>query len=140
MTKTCSKCGNIETNDQAVFCDKCGTKLSIVDEIKPNEIKPTVKHENIIQEYRRTCKNCGKVWHSLVSRERELNLRATTSKLSEIGTRMQAASCCFMCGDRGAAQYGRNVDATKNEIERLKSCPNCLSKNYTEEIIPYEKK
>ena len=179
MTKKCPKCGNSEVNDQAFFCDKCGTNLSTTDIVKSKAIKPInncpscganlkdpnfpycpicfqsvnespsdktktfpvpVEHKSGIQEYRRICKNCGKEWHSLVERENELILRKTTSRLSEIGTGMQAASCCFMCGDRGSAQYGRNVDATKNELERLKSCPNCLSKNYTEEVISYEKK
>jgi len=90
-----------------------------------------------IQEYERTCRNCGKVWHSLVSREKELDLRTTTSKMSECGSQMQAASCCNMCGDRGAAQYGRNVDANKSEVDRLKSCPECGSKNYSETILTY---
>jgi len=90
-----------------------------------------------IQEYQRTCRHCGKVWHSLVSRERSLSLRRTGAVLGECGSQMQSASLCFMC-NFGAPQYGRNADATTSEIDRLRSCPACGSKNYSEKIMTYD--
>ena len=92
-----------------------------------------------IQEYKRTCRNCRKVWHSLVSRENQLSILATSSKLSTCGSQMQSASCCFMCGGSKTAQYERNVVAVDSELDRLKSCPECGSKNYSEDLMTYDR-
>jgi hypothetical protein len=92
-----------------------------------------------IQEYKRKCRNCGKIWHSLVSRERVLSIQKTSSQLGACGSQMQSASCCFMCGGSKAPQYQRNAEATDSELDRLKSCPECGSKNYSEELMTYEK-
>jgi ribosomal protein S27AE len=87
-----------------------------------------------IQEYKRTCKECGKVWHSLLSREKEINRGVHTNNCVSFG---EAASCC---GDMGAAtQAGRSADAQKDLLDKLKKCPNCGSRNYDEKMISYEK-
>lgn len=92
-----------------------------------------------VQEYKRTCRECGKVWHSLVSREIQLSNAAFTGKMGAFGSNMQAASTCYMCGGGRAAQMDRNVAATESELDRLKSCPDCKSKNYSDEKVTYEK-
>lgn len=83
-----------------------------------------------VQEYKRTCNTCGKVWHSLVSREREIESRTKIYGMQE----------CFACCDRDArAQYSRNQDSSKGELDRVRSCPDCHSTNYSEEVLTYEK-
>lgn len=78
------------------------------------------------KEYRRTCRACGNVWHSLVGRERAV-----------------AASGCFesyeMCTSSGSksAQHSRNWDAESNELNRLRTCPSCGSSAYDEEVVEY---
>lgn len=81
------------------------------------------------QEYKRTCQQCGKVWHSLVEREKQIQAQMKSS-----GCQM----CANTCGDRAAtAQYERNIHSQQSEVSRLKSCPNCQSRNYVEEIITF---
>lgn len=82
---------------------------------------------NAIQEFRRTCQQCGTVWHSLVEREAQLGKEGGCNR-------------CMMCVDlpRGA-QWDRNRDAVESELCRLKKCPNCGSTNYVEEILTYHR-
>ncbi|PWR73932.1 hypothetical protein DK846_01845 [Methanospirillum lacunae] len=87
------------------------------------------KSGKIIDEYRRTCNKCGKVWHSLVSREKEL------AKLKS-DYEWRSIPCCS--GLLTAPQYQRNRDAVSSDIEMLKQCPNCKSKDYNEEIVSHE--
>ena len=55
--------------------------------------------------------------------------------------------CASAFGSAGGNSYSwgtwtqtkRNEHALNNEINRLKQCPNCMSSNYTEEPIVYEK-
>lgn len=79
-----------------------------------------------VQEYRRTCRACGKVWHSLVDRE------------AGIQADMKNALCDFcMCSPSVTVQAKRNVAAQKSEISRLRSCPQCQSGVYDEEIVSH---
>jgi uncharacterized Zn finger protein len=85
----------------------------------------------IVQEYRRKCNSCGKTWHSLVEREKEIE-----RQIKYHGTQGTLA-CCY---DHSAmAQQERNQQQSMNDLEKLRSCPECGSKNYTEEVITYEK-
>lgn len=84
-----------------------------------------------VREYKRKCNECGKIWHSLVSREKQITKDVKSNAFSQ----------CAFCGNPGAQlQAKRNVEADESELERLKKCPNCGSRNYTEEVIIYEKK
>lgn len=83
-----------------------------------------------IQEFRRTCRKCGKVWHSLSSREAALQRRNAANLC-------HAVSCC---ANPTSAQYTRNAEATQDELARLKRCPNCLSNDYAEEVVLHEPK
>jgi hypothetical protein len=91
----------------------------------------------MVKEYKRTCKNCGQVWHSLLSRERELGTKKTGYNLQTVGGTMQACGTCGMCGGRQISQTSRNADAIDAELDRLKRCPNCSSRNYNEEVVDY---
>lgn len=83
-----------------------------------------------VQEYKRTCKQCGKVWHSLADRETKLE------------TEKSSANCnmCLMAGTGNASydsslQNQRNVQGLQSELSRLRQCPECLSSNYEETLI-----
>lgn len=128
--RTCSICG--KTHQAAKICPYCGVA------VPPPPIKnvnPDVMVQ--MQEYKRTCRNCGKIWHSLVSREGQLSYKATTNQIGACGSNMRYASTCFMCGGSRAAQMDRNTDAIKSELDRLKTCPDCGSKNYSEDLLTY---
>lgn len=86
-----------------------------------------------ISEYKRTCNECEKVWHSLVSREEEIEGQFKN---------YEKASWCFCCGGNSESltQSVRNRDAAKENLDKLKKCPNCLSSNYKEEVVSHEKK
>lgn len=88
--------------------------------------------KNTVQEYKRTCNQCGKVWHSLVSRENQIKKDISTNNC------LQGA---FACSNVGAAtQAKRNVEAQQESINKLKQCPQCGSSDYNEKIITYAKK
>ena len=82
-----------------------------------------------VQEFRRTCRACGTVWHSLVSREKQVK---TSGCLDS----------CMMCGSSTSnpsaqAQYSRNVDASGTELHRLRTCPRCGSSAYDEQVVEH---
>jgi len=93
----------------------------------------------MVKEYKRTCKNCGQVWHSLVSREKKLKRDKTSygiqkagGAMQQLGGSMQQCGTCGMCGGGSArtgaqvyTQTSRNIDAASAELARLKRCPNC---------------
>lgn len=81
-----------------------------------------------IQEYRRKCKSCGKVWNSLVSRESAIKSNVDTS-----GCQV----CLSTCNSQQSAQYQRNLNAEESELQKLRQCPDCKSSAYDEEIITY---
>ncbi len=78
------------------------------------------------QEYKRTCQECGKVWHSLVSREAEIESGSLSLSMIAVGT--------FLVPSAGL-QASRNLDAKKSELAQLRKCPNCFSTNYHEVVI-----
>ncbi len=124
----------------AYQCDKCGKNFDSKPEAIKHERKCKIfDSKNYILEYKRKCKQCGKVWHSLVSREDEIN-----KSLRNTGCG-QFVSALGMCGGRwealgSSAQYSRNADALKEELNRLRKCPKCNSIDYKEEILAHEKK
>jgi hypothetical protein len=91
----------------------------------------------MVKEYKRICKNCGQVWHSLESREKELNIKKAGYNMQNLGSSMQALGSCGMCGTSQIPQTSRNVDAVSTELDRLKRCPNCSSQGFTEELVDY---
>jgi len=94
------------------------------DDFDPN------KH---VQEYKRKCNQCGKVWHSLIAREKAIE------NVSTCDACVQGSSACN--GDlQTATQSQRNREAKQTTLQDLRRCPECGSANYTEKIITYEKK
>ena len=85
-----------------------------------------------VQEYRRTCLDCGKVWHSLEGREKQIQEESTCCY----------CSMCFPTRSKGddVSQDEGTRDERENELVRLRTCPSCQSKNYQEEILTYERK
>ncbi len=80
------------------------------------------------QEYRRTCGHCGKVWHSLVAREAEIEMVKQQAAFDTIG---RTALCC--CADN--SQNVRNMDAGSDALTKLRQCPECGSSNYSEQLV-----
>jgi rubredoxin len=122
-------------------CDKCGKTFKEKQKAQEHE-----KNCGKISEYRRKCKLCGKVWHSLVSREGDIKKNITGNKCLQYltGSAWVCSSCGSMCGSPlwllGLSHSDRNVQAQETELDRLKKCPKCGSNNYIEEILYYEKK
>ena len=81
-----------------------------------------------VREYRRTCRICGKVWHSLASRESQLKKQEADSNCAI------AANCCNP-HEAAMLQAKRNQQASQSEIARLKRCPECGSANYDEALV-----
>ena len=78
------------------------------------------------KEYRRTCNACGKMWHSLVSREQQI-------ERDEKANNCQVCAQC--CNPSAQLQAKRNVEANQSELSRLRACPECKSSNYNEEVV-----
>jgi len=91
----------------------------------------------MVKEIRRTCRNCGTTWHSLKSRETQIKLGIASDIFGGMAGASQQCSSCGMCGGTRTAQSNRNVDANQGELDRLKSCPQCGSHNYYEELLEY---
>ena len=85
-----------------------------------------------VKEYKRKCNGCKKVWHSLASRESEIN------KNIKFNSGQQA---CHACSNHGAAlQAKRNAESNQELLDKLLKCPKCGSANYTENVNIFEKK
>ncbi|MBI4894900.1 MAG: hypothetical protein HY831_00245 [Candidatus Aenigmarchaeota archaeon] len=85
-----------------------------------------------VAEFKRTCNQCKKIWHSLANREKKIKDNINVNNWGVIG------NCC---GDKGAAyQAKRNVEANQTELDKIKKCPKCSSADYKEEPLYYEKK
>lgn len=83
-----------------------------------------------VKEYKRKCNQCGKVWHSLASREKKIKGDIKTDNFQV---------CANPCHPSAQLQARRNVEASQSQLEKIKSCPKCGSQDYTEEVIIYEK-
>lgn len=96
------------------------------------------KKRNVVIEYKRTCNQCGKVWHVLAEREKYLESEKRWNSCN-----MCASALASLSGDSNYngtfTQTKRNEHALNEEINKLKQCPNCMSTNYSEEQIEYEK-
>lgn len=129
-------------------CDFCGKEFKTKKEAekheknckkKDNTNKNDFNSKNQVKEYKRKCKECGKVWHVLASREEKLQKDLKSNQCD------QMTSACGMCGGnwmalQSSTQAKRNEHALTDEVTRLKHCPNCGSGNYEEKEIVYKKK
>lgn len=80
------------------------------------------------QEYRRTCRACGKVWHSLVAREKEIQQRQFANGMQGL------VGCCSPNTSATSIGTGQIIES---ELQRLRQCPECGSASYDEEIVDY---
>jgi hypothetical protein len=78
-------------------------------------------------EIRRSCKYCGKVWHSSTLRESDL--------VSGIGWDTGIGLANFREGSGAYLQSRRNAQSQREILENLQRCPNCGSTRYIEEIV-----
>lgn len=78
------------------------------------------------KEYKRTCRSCSKVWHSLLSREDQIKRDEESNNCNV---------CAQCCNPSAQLQAKRNVEANQSELSRLKRCPECGSANYDEIIV-----
>lgn len=86
-----------------------------------------------VKEFKRKCNECGKVWHSLAEREKEIERSKSVAALN------QMSNACS-CRSGAALQAQRNVGASQDSLDKLRRCPECGSQNYTEDVLIYEKK
>jgi DNA-directed RNA polymerase subunit RPC12/RpoP len=103
----------------------------MTDSLNSIEItKETFNPKIHVAEYKRVCNECGKVWHSLADREKEITA----------GLFGDFCGLCGTCGSPNQAQYSHNFDANNSTLTQLRKCPKCGSGNYLETIIYYEKR
>lgn len=126
-------------NSGFAVCPICKKPLN-VQQLQPKVItqiyqQPVQQIRGNLVEFRRTCQVCGKVWHSLVSREKQIISSQKSNSLLACGGAMQSCGSCGTIGSGTQAQGSRNVDANQSELQRLQSCPECSSANYKEELI-----
>ncbi len=121
----CPACGH---QNQMSFkhCPQCGASIPTQQPYTQSQNSGSTSH--LPQEYRRTCQACGKVWHSLVSREQDIQRSSSANSCNVLAQ---------MCNPSAQLQASRNLDANKSEIARLRQCPNCNSAAYIEEIVTH---
>lgn len=128
--------GSLLTIEQAKAhgCQEASKVISQISNDQPSEVRAKVSeitreafNPNLhVAEYKRICNSCGKIWHSLASREQEL------SKKSQ-----RRVACCQTM--EALRQEERNIDASKDSLDKLRKCPVCGSANYKEATLYYEK-
>lgn len=91
-----------------------------------------------IKEYKRKCNQCHKVWHTLASREEEIEKRIRSASGETFVNECDTCGSAQGIGNR--AQINRNRDQNKSELDKLKQCPSCGSHDYKEEVLIYGKK
>ena len=94
--------------------------------VKVEIARPQTTNQSLVSEYRRKCRACTTIWHSLVSREVQLEKQKQSGECDQV----------MMCGS-AEMQAKRNIQATHDEMTRLRQCPKCGSSNFNEEIVTY---
>lgn len=126
----------------------CNLKNLTVDSVRSNYANQeqrysvsslnNVPKKNVVVEYQRTCNQCGKVWHVLEEREKYLEREKKFNNCNMCASAFSTAG--GNTNSWGAwTQTQRNEHALESEMNRLKQCPNCMSSDYTEARIEYEK-
>ena len=118
-------------------CAKCGKKIGFFDgrlSINSQNAGFFCSDEcrRMIKEIKCKCNQCGKIWHYLESREKEIEKNIKTN------AGIQAGFAFFNVG--AATQAKRNVEAQQDLLDKLKKCPECGSHDITKKDIYYEEK
>jgi len=123
-------------SNNKLACFKCAVdwkKSSLAKQKSEKERnEPHYDPKTQVKEFKRTCKQCGKVWHVLESREKHVQSDILVNNLNVV------SNCCNPFG--GQLQAKRNVEANQTELDKLRKCPDCQSANYAEEVLIYDKK
>ena len=133
---TCVECGKKvsyfnykwDISSQNYFCsDECRNKFR-----EKKNIEKEMQKKGMTKEIKCKCNQCGKIWHCLESREKEIEKNIKTN------AGIQAGFAFFNVG--AATQAKRNVEAQQDLLDKLKKCPECGSHDITKEAIYFEKK
>ena len=121
------------------FCnDECKNKFTEkrnkeeMNLLKKSIEEKEMESKGMVKEFKCKCNQCGKIWHYLESREKELEKNIKSNAGS------QAAFALFNVG--AALQAKRNVEAQQDLLDKLKKCPECGSHDITKENIYYKEK
>ena len=133
---TCADCGKKvsyfnykwDISSQNYFCsDECRSKFR-----EKKNIEKEMQKKDMTKEIKCKCNQCGKIWHCLESREKEIEKNIRTN------AGIQAGFAFFNVG--AATQAKRNVEAQQDLLDKLKKCPECGSHDITKKDIYFEKK
>lgn len=134
---TCAECrkrvgffdGQLSIRSLNYFCsDKCRIKFR-----EKKEIEKEMQKKGMTKEIKCKCNQCGKIWHYLESRVKEIE-----KDISSNADLQMAGVTLFGMG--AAIQAKRNLEAQKDLLDKLKKCPECGSHDIKKENIYYEKK
>src|SRR3989338_11642722 len=96
------------------FCnDECKNKFT-EKKTKEKETEKEMESKGMVKEFKCKCNQCGKVWHYLESREKEIE------KDIKLNASSQAGFALFNVG--AALQAKRNVEAQTDLLDNLKKC------------------
>ena len=117
--------------DQKYYHEDCWKDMQ--SKLKEEKDKKQFEIEMQVKEFKRKCNRCGKVWHSLVEREKQIRTNSIFSGIVGVTTALTG-------NINASTQTHRNMDAQTQWLDSLKKCPNCGSTDYKEEIITFKKK
>lgn len=105
---------------------------------KEVEREGKAKEKKMVAEFKRTCNQCGKVWHVLASRENYLEREDTCNSCNQCSSALGTMGGNYVSWGTWT-QTKRNEHAIKAEKTKLKQCPDCHSSDYSQMTIEYEK-
>lgn len=120
------------TNIRTVW-EKESNYEQIIEQLEKEDIEVTRSGMSAIRdiEIKRTCKECGNIWHI---QEDEIQRLKRTKKNNKIVGGLTALSGQLAT----SAQVNRNKEAAEEQLKKLERCPKCRSRNYEEETIEIE--
>ena len=89
-----------------------------------------MEHEEKIKEIKCKCNQCGKVWHYLESRKKQLKQQITGNTL------FTCATCCSPF----AMFTANKANDLRKQLEDLEKCPECGSADVTIKEIWHKKR
>lgn len=134
----CNYSINCDSNTPGMNCPGCDNRVIVRQDkfLTLDKAKNLITKENFnpklhVAEFRRECNACGKLWHSLATRELEIAKKASHNACMAIGDASNSSA---------NAQRYLNQHTLESSLEQLKKCPECHSGNYQETVVYYAKK
>lgn len=128
---------SLRRNEFKQLSDRLGLEISKtqserIESFEQERMNPNIKAETsvLVQEYKRVCNNCGKVWFSLKYREDWLANRATCWTCQSIFGYLNGGTVEGHLASRNSA------DSFDNLIG-IRKCPECGSVNFKEELLSF---